>query len=421
MTDTIEASDAQPVPSKPPQRTRGGAGPRKRIRRRWWVLGGAVVFIVAAVAAYQLLRPANRAGTGSRTITMPATVTDETVLVNLTGTLAPQQQADLSFASAGTVTSVRVKVGDKVSSGDELATIDDTQLRNAVALAKANVTAAQASYDSVAATSGVTNAQLASAKAQVSSAKAKLTSARSALVDATLTTPIDGTVASVDIAAGDHASGASGTTGAGSTSSSSTAQIVVISPTSWLANATVGPADIGSLKAGQHVTATVDGATATATGKVTSVGVVATTSGGSTTFPVVVKLVGNPKGFYDGVSVSLAITTGSYAGVLTVPTLALTTSNDTTTVSKVAGSEVVTTKVETGRTFGDRTEITSGLAEGDQVQITSRFAPPGASASAGSGFPGMRGGPAGGSGGQGTGPGAGGAPPDPPAGGGNGG
>ena len=115
-----------------------------------------------------------------------STKTTEQVTVNLTGTLAPQNQANLSFASAGTVTSVSAVVGSTVSAGQVLATIDDTQLRNAVTLAQANVTAARTSYSTVASTSGVTRAQLSNAQAQVDSAVAKLSSAKTSLSQARL-------------------------------------------------------------------------------------------------------------------------------------------------------------------------------------------------------------------------------------------
>lgn len=408
------------------RRDRRTTGQRKS-RRRWWLLGGAIVALGAVlVVGVRLLTPPGEQGGASRTLNVPVTTATEKVLVILTGTLAPRNTATLSFGTSGKVTSVNVKVGQAVKAGEVLATIDNTQLANDVALAKANLTAARTSYTSVAGTSGVTSAQLANAQAEVDSAKAKLASAQASLADAKLTTPISGTVATVDIKVGDQAgSSGSGASSAGGTAaaSSTTGQIVVISPTTWQANATVGPADVGSLKVGQPVNATVSGATATTTGTISSIGVVATTTNGSTTFPVVVKLTGNPKGFYDGVSVTLGVTIGTFPDVVSVPTLALTSNGSATTVQKIVGDSAVTTTVETGQVFGDRTQIVSGLAAGDQVQITTRFLP-GSQSSSGAGeeFPVFAGGP-GGSGGQGAGPngGPGGnAAPPVPIGGGNG-
>jgi len=374
----------------------------KKPRRRWWILGGSLVVVAVVAAGWLLLRPQPATSVTTRTFSTPVTKTTESVQVNLTGTLAPQHQADLSFQTSGKVTAVQVAVGQTVAAGELLATIDDTQLQNAVTLAKANVDAAQTSYDTVAATTGVTSAQLSNAQAQVDSAKAKLTSAQTSLAQAQLTTPIAGTVASVNLTVGAQAgASSSGGSGSGSStsgaSSSSAAQIVVISPDSWLVNSSVGPADVASIKPGESVTATVNGTTVTTTGKVNTVGIVATTSGGSTVFPVTVLLDGNPAGLYDGVSVNLVVTTGTYPDILSVPTAALSNSNGTVTVVKLVNGQAVTTEVQTGKVFADRTQILSGLAESDQVQITVRTAA-GASRSTGSGIsiPGLGAGPAGG-------------------------
>lgn len=377
-------------------------------KRAWWIVGGVGVVAVAVAAGFVFLRPPT-APTTTRTFDMPVTKTNETMQLSLTGTLAPQQEADLSFATSGTVTDVRVAIGDTVKAGQLLATIDSTQLQNAVTLAQANVTAAQTSYDTVAATTGVTSAQLSNAQAQIDSATAKLTSAKTSLAQANLTSPIAGTVAAVNltvgnaVGSGSNGSSAGGSSGGGSSSSStsSSAQIVIISPTSWLANATVGPADIASLKVGQAVTAIVTGATATTTGKIHTIGIVATTTSGSTTFPVQVLLEGNPTGFYDGVNVTLTVTTGTYPDVLSIPTQAISNNGTAYTVAKVVNGTPTVTTVTLGKVFADRTQILTGLAAGDRVQVTVRSLA-GASRSAGGiGLPGFGGGP-----GAGAGPGA---------------
>src|SRR5664280_3845529 len=64
--------------------------------------------------------------------------------VSTSGTIAPAQRADLSFAVSGTVTSLPVAAGDQVKAGAILATIDSASLQSAVTSAQANVTATQA-------------------------------------------------------------------------------------------------------------------------------------------------------------------------------------------------------------------------------------------------------------------------------------
>lgn len=374
--------------------------PRRTIRTRW-IVAGAIALVVIAVAVTAVLLQPKAPQVIERTFTAPITKTNETTTVTLTGTLAPQNVSNLSFTSAGKVTAVSATVGATVKAGDVLATIDATQLQNAVDLANANLAAANSSASSA---SGGTSAQRASATAQVNSAKAKLASAQTALANAKLTSPIDGLVATVNIKIGDQVgtsggastiastgmSAGAGSAGAGSSAATSTAHIVVISPASWQVNATVSPADIGKMKVGQAVTATVANASTSISGKVSSVGIVATTSGTTTSFPVIVTLDGTKEGLYDGVSMNLAVTTDTLPDVVTVPTAATSSKNGETTVQKMVDGSPVTTKVTTGKVFGDRTQITSGLTEGDQVQITTRIVP-GAQRSAGINMPGMGG------------------------------
>jgi macrolide-specific efflux system membrane fusion protein len=266
-----------------------------------------------------------------------------------------------------------------VKKGQKLAVVDDSDLADAVALAKANLTTARANLSDVYDNSG-SSAAITSAKAQVTSAKAALAQANTNLDDAVLRSPIGGTVASVNIEDGDTVTG-SGSSGSGSnssnsangsnTSTASTAQFVVISTSTWKLEGSVGSADLASLKAGQAVAVTTDATTDKLTGTVASVGIVATsTSDGAATFPIVINLAGTHKDLYSGTTASAVITTGSYPDVLTVPTAAIRTENSKTVVTKVTGTTTATTEVTIGKVFGNSTEIKSGLAEGDSVQIT---------------------------------------------------
>ena len=364
---------------------------RRRIRlsgRTWlWLSIAFVVLVAAGVGGWLLARPRSDAQAQTISRTVEATVGTQTQAVSLDGTLTPRKQSDVNFAVSGTITHVYVKAGDKVSRGQKLARINDTDLADAVDLAQANLTTARANYTEVVDNDG-SSAAIASASAQVSSAKASLTSAQQNLTAAVLRSPIAGTVASVTADDGDsvtgsgssssssRSSGTSGTSGTGSTGSSgssttSTAQFSVISTATWNLEGAVGSADLGSLKAGQSVQVTPSGATAAIKGTVASVGIVATSSSdGAATFPIVIKLSGTHKNLYSGTTGRAVITTGSYADVLTVPTAAIRTENGKTVVTKADGTATSTVEVTVGRVFGNATEITRGLAAGDSVQIS---------------------------------------------------
>lgn len=361
-------------------------GRRLAGKKKWIALAGAVVVAAGAVGGWALARPDESSAT--TTITATATVGTIRQTVATTGTLAPAQRADLTFQVSGTVTAVPVAVGDKIAKGATVATVDATDLQTAVDAAQAGVSAAQ---DQVDAASGSTSAQVASAQAQLAAAQSSLARAKDSLADATLTSPIAGTVAAVSIATGDEVgsgssgSGASGGSGStDTTSGTSTAQVVVIATNAWLVNASVGASDLASVKKGLQVDITPDGSNQRVFGTVSSVGIMASTgSSGAATFPVVIKVTGSPTGLYAGGTVSAAIVVKQVDDVLTVPSAALTSEGDATYVTVSKDGKETRTKVVIGTVYGASTQITSGLSEGDQVVVRQIRLPQGGTGSTG--------------------------------------
>ena len=347
-----------------------------RWRKRTVAIVAAVAIIVVVaggVLIWRLTRPAT-ATTAATTTTAKATKTTQRTTVSATGTLAPQNQAYLNFPAAGTVSAVNVQLGQTVAAGQVLATQGTTTLASAVTSAQAGVDSAQSSLDTLNASSSSTTAQISAAKAQLASAQAKLISAQSDLAGATMTAPFAGVVAQVNLTVNSKVNGTSSTTtGAGTTtvvaaSASSSAQIVVVDTSTWLVNSTVGMADLSSLKQGLTCTVAATGATTSLPGTLTSIGIVGTTSSGTTSYPIIVTLTGNPTGLYVGGSADVTIVVSSVT-VLTVPTAAVQQENGQTYVTVVVNGAQTKTNVTVGRTFGTRTEITAGVAEGDEVVV----------------------------------------------------
>ena len=196
------------------------AGARRSGRKRAVVLGVVAVVLMAGLATW-LSRRSDQAAATPTTSTARAVLTSMSQSVSATGTIAPKTQSNLRFTSSGTVTAVSVTVGDQVTPGQSLATIDDADLRHALSAAQASVDAAYANLSSVKSSTTSTASQLAAANSQVSSAVAKRDTAQGALTAAHLTAPIAGTVAAVNIAVGDLVSGGGTSSGTGSAAAGS--------------------------------------------------------------------------------------------------------------------------------------------------------------------------------------------------------
>jgi len=387
MSSSIALSDTEPVedaetpdPEDTAGQTPNTAKPARNKKKLWWIIGacGAVVVVVGLILGLTLRTPAKATPT---TRTQPFTVATTTMetSVSASGTIQPAQRADLNFTSAGTVTYLSVSVGDTVTSGQEMASIDTTDLQSAVNQAQAAVDAAQTDYNTAVSSGSAT--QQTAAKSTLTTKKNALDNAKTALANATLTAPFDGTVAIVNVSVGDKVTAGSGggggsnpaniTNGSNAGNASNNAAITIITANTYQVTTSVGSADVGNVMAGQPCTITPDSTNTRLDGTVASVGVVASSSSASgATFPVVIDVTGTQDGLYAGVNASISIVTSSRT-VLAVPTAAITRQGPNEYVDVQDGSGNITqTQVQTGATSGGMTEVTSGVKAGDVVVIT---------------------------------------------------
>jgi RND family efflux transporter MFP subunit len=134
--------------------------------------------------------------------------------VALEGTLEPEREADLGFRVPGRLAAIRVKLGERVRSGQVLATLDEAEARAQVQAASAQVRAAEAQLalasdaahrtgklvgsGAASQASGVqVSEQARLAAAQLDAARAQLTLAETALANHVLTAPFSGAVTRV--------------------------------------------------------------------------------------------------------------------------------------------------------------------------------------------------------------------------------
>jgi len=345
-------------------------------QRRYIIIAAVIALVIVGGGGAWAATRSSSSSTAAPTL-VSATSSTIRDSVSASGTIAPAQRADLSFAVSGTVTSLPVAAGDQVKAGAILATIDSASLQSAVTSAQANVTATQ---DQLTAQQGASSSavQIASTQAQLVDVQGKLTDAQTALTAASMTSPIAGTVAQVNIAVGDKlgstastsagSGGAASSSSSGSSSSSSTAQIVVISTTAWMVQASVGSADLPRIKKDMQAEITPTGSATKIFGTVKSIGIVASSSSsGSATFPVTISVTGSPKGLYAGGAADVSIIVKQLENLLTVPTNALHTESGKTVVHQIINGAQVSTTVKVGTTYGPVTQILSGLKAGDTV------------------------------------------------------
>ena len=101
--------------------------------------------------------------------------------IGMAGNLTPVNEADLNFASAGTVQNLYVQVGQAVGAGTPLATLDTTLLSAQLLQAQATLSSAQAKLSQDQA--GPTGQSLTSAQNSVASALVSMTNAQTSLAD----------------------------------------------------------------------------------------------------------------------------------------------------------------------------------------------------------------------------------------------
>jgi multidrug efflux pump subunit AcrA (membrane-fusion protein) len=396
---------------------------RKPSRVRKTVPWAAAAVVVLGGGAYWVLHSHTNATAGVlrqvRYVTVQKGNVDQTV--SLSGTLEPANE--ITLTGSGTVTSVSVKVGQRVTAGQTIAKLDTTDLEYQLNTAEAQLTAAQANLTQAedATTTTTTKGQgqsqgsntnsVAQAQASVNEAQNQVDELENEISDDTIKSSISGTVLQVADASGTSSSssssassgnggsgsgsGSSGNSGSGSSSSGSGNTIAVIADLNsgdFIVDAQVAQADASKLKIGDQATISPSAdSTTTLSGTVTSISYMPQTSSGVTTYDVTLK-VAKPSDstvkLLPGESVAVTATTAEHKNVLSVPLAAITDLRGQTGVFVQASGKNQSTNsnqqfpgmsslpdglsfvpVKTGLSGGNAVEVTSGLTAGQQIAI----------------------------------------------------
>lgn len=281
--------------------------------------------------------------TGSLTTAQAATASINGVSALASAKFSYQNEQTITASTGGTVTALCVKEGSSVSADTALVRISGKELTKQVQNASDNLRSAQMSMEDT----------------------------ENQLNNYTITSPISGTVISKEVKAGDTVSNTAGST-----------SLCTIYDLSYLQmTVNVDELEILSIKEGQSVTITADAISdRTFTGVVTSVSKAGTTAGGTTTYPVTIRI--NDTGdLLPGMNATAEITTASTENALSIPNAAVVRGNyvlvtkDSPSAanadpSMTAPEGYVYVKVTTGTSDDDYIAVTSGLQEGDTVAYT---------------------------------------------------
>ncbi len=244
-------------------------------------------------------------------------------------------EENITAEISGQVVSIRAQEGDRVNKGSVILTLTSDSLDDSL----------QSAADSL------RNAEL------------SLESRQDQLDNYTVTSPIRGTVIDKNYKAGE---------------TSETGKVLCsIYDLSYLTmTLSVDELDISDIAVGQRVEITADAVEGrTYTGVVTKVSVAGTSSGGTTTYPVTVR-IDETEGLLPGMNVDAAITLQSASDVLAIPSGALNRGNTVLVTADspsaangtaIEGGEYYSVPVEIGASDSSYIEIISGLQEGDTV------------------------------------------------------
>jgi multidrug efflux pump subunit AcrA (membrane-fusion protein) len=176
---------------------------------------------------------------------------------------------------------------------------------------------------------------------------------------ATITSPLAGTVVAVNLAIGETV-----------TAGSSTGNVVVEGTGGYEVSTTVSVANIPAVSVGQASTVLPDGTHHDLAGKVVSISVMpVTASTSSTLYRVVVGLDQPNAQLENGATGTVSIVTKQARAALAVPTSAITSRGNRHVVSVVSGSGVTVVPVQVGVVGSTWTEIKSGVTKGEHVVL----------------------------------------------------
>ncbi|GAA2782931.1 efflux RND transporter periplasmic adaptor subunit [Crossiella cryophila] len=318
--------------------------------------------------------------------------------VSAAASLRASRSANVDFGTSAIVNKVFVKLGDKVSKNQKLATVDDRQAKAQLDAAKAQLESAKAAVAAAKEAKQPTTGP----NAQVKQAELQVETAQDAVRSTTIYAPFAGTVTAMNGAVGQRSGGggtSAGNTGGGSgagsggqggsggggrggpsgipdvpsvpnQSSSGSGFLTVTDLNGYQIAATFSEIDIVKVKVGQNAQVAVNALGGKKfPAKVVQVDLMPASSSGVVQYGVLLELDETSPELKPGQSANVVVTTAKADSVLQVPSGAVQTVDGKSTVTVMESGQPKPTPVQLGVRSDHIIEITSGLREGDVVLL----------------------------------------------------
>jgi HlyD family secretion protein len=333
--------------------------------RRWkvrpvWVL--TALAVLAAGAMWQV-RGGRSRGPVADVSTQPVSRHDVALMIEASGTIEPVNLVEVKSKASGTITQLPVSVGSHVRTGDLMVQIDARDVQSQYDQAKASLDAAvakvrvskdQESRSDELFSRGVLTADehdaaqldYINAQAALVSARANLDQAKQRLDDATVRAPVEGTVLSQPVSAGQVISSATSSVSGGTT------LLTMADLRRIRMRAMVAETDLGQVQPGQRATVTVDAyPDRTFEGLVEKIEPQAVVEQSVTNFPVLVSLANEDQRLLPGMNGEVSLIVDRRSDVLAVPADAVRSLREALVIAPSLGLDADSVRATIMRSF----------------------------------------------------------------------
>ncbi len=267
------------------------------------------------------------------------------------GTVSADQQAILDFGTVGRISRIFVKTGDHVKTGQDLAQLENTDLKSVFADSEREVKRTEELF-----AAGLVS------QAALDTARKSLEVARSGFEKTIIRAPFEGVVTELNLEVGEFAQVGSG--------ASKKAPIRLVDLKPRIIHGDVDEVDLGKLKVGMAARVKIAAARAEPFQAVLQrvVPFVSTAKEQDRTSEVELRIQEQAQTVIPvGASATIEIITDARNGVLAIPSRAILGFSDKRYVFKVVEDRLVKTDIKLGIGNYARTEVVSGLSESDVV------------------------------------------------------